>query len=205
MKNLMSTLTAGLLLTSSFVMADDPQPYSAMRNLPATPYYVQDGYIIYDLIQTHRSNVVIDVESQDGSVSRFIAQLANQLPDLQTIYSVDAWKDYGAQKHTFQKFLSNVKHENSANLIVPIRMSSQEASLGLNVTADFITIVGSNDSEVLHRDIISWFTHLSDKGIIAGNNWNENSVEIGVTKAANSLDLPLHINGNVWYILKTTP
>lgn len=200
----MSSLMAGLLITSTFVMADDPQPYASMRNLPATPYYVQDGYIIYDLIQNNQSNTIIDVESHDGGIARLIAQMADQLPHLQTIYSVNPWKDCGAQKHTFQKFLSNVKQENSANLIVPIRMSSQEASLGLNVTADFISILGSNDSETIQKDILSWVSHLSERGIIAGNNWNENLVEVGVTKAANTLDLPLHINGNVWYIKKSS-
>lgn len=203
MKYLNKILMAGILLTNLAVFADDPQPYASIRNLPATPYYVQDGYILYYLINSHNSAVVVDVESPDGGLARYIAQQASTLPSLQTIYSVNSWTSGDpTKKHLFQRFLSNVKQENTAQLIVPFHMSSLDAAAALNVKADFISLVGANDQEAIYHEILAWYPHLKDGGVICGNNWNENSVEVGVTKAAQTLDLTLKINTNVWYFEK---
>lgn len=201
MKYLNTILIAGMLLTNLTTFADTPQPYSSIQNLPATPYYVLDGYTYYALIQSRNAAVVIDVESQDGGVARYIAQQAANLPSLQTVYSVNSWTSSDqANKHLFQRFLSNVKQDNTTNMIVPIRMSSSDAASGLNVKADFISLVGANDKDIIYRDILAWFPHLTDGGVLCGNNWLEPSIEIGVTKAAEALDLTLHVNNNVWYL-----
>lgn len=202
MSYLKKILLAGLVTASFSIFADLPQPYASIRNMPSIPYYVQDGYVFFQLINSHNSSVIVDVESQDGSVARYIAQQKNNLSSINTIYSVNSWTDYGAQRHLFQRFLSNVIQENTADSITPIRMSSQEAALALNVTADFISLVGGNDADIIYRDILAWYPHLADGGVLCGNNWNENAIEIGVTKAAAALDLTLKINDNVWYFEK---
>lgn len=205
MKYLNKFLLAGMVLANLAVFADDPQPYSFVRNLPVTPYYVQDGYTFYSLIQSHNAAVVVDVESLDGGVARYIAQQANSLPSLTTVYSVNPWvSDDLTHKHLFQRFLSNVKQENTAHLIVPIRMSSHEAALAFNMKADFISLVGANDQDTVYQDILAWYPHLTENGVLCGNNWNEGPVEIGVTKAAQTLDLTLKINNNVWYFEKSS-
>ena len=61
------------------------EPYDSIENLPQTPYYVQDGYVYFDLIKTHSAAVIIDVDSQDGGVARFIAGQAPNLPSLKKI------------------------------------------------------------------------------------------------------------------------
>lgn len=204
MKYLNKILLAGMLLANVAIYADLPQPYSSIRSLPATPYYVQDGWTFYNLIQTNNAAVVVDIESQDGGVARYIAQQASSLPSLTTVYSINAWTSSDhSQKHLFQRFLSNVIHENTAELIVPIRMNSSDAASGLNLQADFISLVGGNDSNTIYRDILAWYPHLNDNGIIGGDNWNETSVEVGVTNAAAALDVSLKINGNVWYFQKS--
>lgn len=199
---LFAGMVCGLLLAIQSASAQFPEPYESVRNIPATPYFVQDGYIYYDLINTSNAAVIVDVESQDGGVARFIAQQSGSLPSLNRIYSVSAWTDCPTHKRQFQRFLSNVKQEGSAEKITPIRMNSLEAAQSLNITADFISLVGANDANVIYKEILAWYPHLSDNGIICGNNWYDNSVELGVTKAAESLDLTLHINNNVWYFLK---
>lgn len=203
MKYLSKILVAGMLLANLGIYADESQPYSSIRNLPATPYYVQDGYTFYALIQSHNAAVVIDVESQDGGVARYIAQQAASLPSLTTVYSVSGWTSADqSQKHLFQRFLSNVKQDGTTNLIVPIRMNSNDAALALNVQADFISLVGANDKDIIYRDILAWYHHLNNGGVICGNNWNENAIEIGVTRAAQALDLTLQVSNNVWYCVK---
>jgi hypothetical protein len=196
-------IMSGAILGSLALFADLPQPYTLIENLPQTPYFVQDAYIFYTLINENNAAVIVDVESQDGGVARYVAQQVNTLTSVKQIYSVNAWQSPDrSQKHLFQRFLSNVIQENSAPLITPIRMCSREAAESLNIQADFISVVGANDQDTIYRDIIAWYAHLSDNGVICGNNWNETSVQIGVTKAAAALEQTVVVNGNVWYFVK---
>jgi hypothetical protein len=203
MKNyLKSLLVTGAFLANLSIYAD-LEPYSSIQNLPPTPYFVQDAYTYFSLIMGNGASVVIDVESPDGGVARYIAQQAANLPTVTEVYSVSLWQSADrSQKHLYQRFLSNVNQEMTTQLITPIRMSSQEGAEALKVTADFISVVGGNDSTAIYNDILSWYPHLSDKGILCGNNWLDSSVQVGVTKAADSLDVKLHINNNVWYFQK---
>ncbi len=191
------------LLASLSLFADLPQPFASIQNLPQTPYFVQDAYVYYSLMNGNNAAVVVDVESQDGGVARYIAQQVNNLTTVTQIYSVSAWQSPDhSQKHLFQRFLSNVIQENTAQLITPIRMTSREAAESLNLQADFISLVGANDQQTIYNDILAWYPHLSDIGIMCGNNWHETSVQVGVTKAASTLDLTVHVNSNVWYFAK---
>ena len=193
-----------LLTANQSICADLPEPYLSIHNLPQTPYYVQDSYVYYNLITTHNAAVIVDVDSQDGGVARFIAQQAANMPTVTKIYSVNIWADHYASKHQFQRFLSNVKQENSTGLIIPVRMNSLDAASALNINADFISLVGGNDTDTIYKEILAWYPHLSDRGVMCGNNWYESSVQIGVTKAAKSLDLTLNISSNVWYFVKNS-
>lgn len=205
MKYLKEIFIAGLMLANLSIYAQFPQPYESIRDLPPVPYYVQDGYIYFSLIESHKAAIIVDVESQDGSVARYIAQQANNLPSISAIYSINSWTACDlSQKHLFQRFLSNVKQENTAELITPIRMTSEEAALALNIKADFISLIGANDEDQIYKDILAWYPHLSEGGVICGNNWSEHSIELGITKAASSLNLDLKINGNVWYFEKAS-
>ncbi|MEI8125849.1 MAG: hypothetical protein WCG42_08845 [Parachlamydiaceae bacterium] len=53
MKFFNKIIASGMLLASVSVFADLPQPYVAIHNLPATPYYVQDAYIYYNLVNSN--------------------------------------------------------------------------------------------------------------------------------------------------------
>jgi hypothetical protein len=209
MKKSLSTLIAATtLLASTSIYGSNIEPYSSVKTLPQTPYYVQDAYTIYSLINTHGSVVVVDVESQDGGVARYVAQQAanmptSNLPTVQQIFSVSPWYSCDpSQKHLFQRFLSNVTQEMTTQMITPIRMNSQEAAESLNITADFISLVGKNQSDSIYNDILAWAPHLSNNGVLCGNNWYDHSVQHGVSKAAVALDMTLQTNNNVWYFVK---
>src|SRR5689334_8438771 len=165
-------IVGSAILASLSLFADLPQPFTYVQNMPQTPYFVQDAYVLYSLINNNNAAVIVDVESQDGGVARFVAQQVSNLPSVQAIYSVNAWQSPDhSQKHLFQRFLSNVIQENTAQLITPIRMNSREAADALNIQADFISVVGANDQDGIYRDILAWYTHLSDNGVLCGNNW----------------------------------
>jgi len=204
MKNFLGKILMGSAYFACLVLnADISQPYASVRHLPQTPYYVQDGYVFNSLIASHQAAIVVDVESQDGGVARFVAQQLNNLPTVTTIYSVNAWSSPDpSQKHLYQRFLSNVVQEMTTEFIHTIRMSSLEAAESLNIRADFISLVGGNDQKGIYQDILAWYPHLTNNGVISGNNWNDVSVQSGVIKAAQVLDLIVQVSGNVWYFEK---
>lgn len=202
-RNFGKIVVIAALLTGASLSADLPQPYDSIHSLPHTPYFVQDSYIFSNLVTTHNVSVAIDVDSQDGGVARYLAQQASNLPSLTKIYSVNMWhSNDNSQKHLFQRFLSNVAQEATTQLIIPIRMSSHEAAESLNVKADLISLVGANEQYTICNDILSWYPHLSDTGLLCGNNWDEDSVKAGVIKASMLLNVPVQINNNVWYFVK---
>ncbi|HSW86499.1 MAG TPA: hypothetical protein VLG49_03245 [Rhabdochlamydiaceae bacterium] len=205
-KYLKNTLFAAVLSTNLSLFADVPQPYASVNNLPQMPYYVLDGWVFFNLINTFNAGVIVDVDSQDGSVARYIAQQMPNLPSVKEIFSVSLWQSQDpSQKHLFQRFLSNIKQEGTAESITPIRMSSLEGASSLNIVADFVSVVGKNDENAIFNDIMAWYPHLSLTGVICGNNWHENSVQRGVARAASMLGLNLQISGNVWYFQKGSP
>jgi hypothetical protein len=205
MKYLKNFFMAGFLLANLSLQADLPQPYNSIRNLPPAPYYVQDAYNYNNLISSNNASIIVDVESQDGGVARYLAQQIDNLPSISTIYAVNSWTNCDLyQKNLFQKFLSNVKQENTANLIIPIRMSSKEAAAALNIKADFISLNGVSDQDRVYHDILTWYPHLSNVGILCGNNWNDICVQLGVIKAAAALHLTLQTNGNIWFFNNIT-
>ena len=136
-------------------------------------------------------------------MARYLAQAANSLTSVNLIYEVNSFPESVSEPHAFQLFLSNVKQENTAGLIVPVRMNSHQAASALNVVADFIKIEATSDN--IYSDILAWYPHLSQTGILAGNNWNDSSVALGVMQAAESLDLSVNINASVWYFVKNAP
>ncbi len=187
-----SMLLTGIIASSLQLMADDPQPYASVHNLPQTPYFFDNGWVLADKLKS--ATVFIDVNSRDGGGARLAAQ--NTMSDVQ-IYCVNMWVSPDpSQKYLFQRFLSNVKQENLADRITPIRMNSMEAARALNIIADVIYLNALEQN--LHNEIIAWSSHLSGSGIICGNNWTESAVQIHVTRAGNELDLKLKTYGDFW-------
>lgn len=188
---------AALLFSQNFTFAADPEPYTAVRNLTQTPYFFENGFILLDLVNSRAATVVIDVDSVDGAAARYIAQ--NAPSSLLKVYSIQNWSNSDRFKNPYQQFLSNVKQENTANLIIPVRMESLEAATALSLQAEVI-FINTIFKDNVYDDILAWSTHLTSNGIIAGNNWNDAEVINAVTQAANSLNLVLKINGNFWWL-----
>jgi hypothetical protein len=192
------SLTAWLCLSSQLTAL--PEPYNSVNTLPIIYYYVPDGYVLYSLATENSSSVIVDVESDNGSVARYLAQ--QNIPSVTKVYSVSLWAAGNPPEYDrYQRFLSNVIQEGTAEVIVPLRMSSAEAASALNVSADLIYF-GTFDSNTLYDEIAHWIGNLSDNGVLCGNNWNENAIKVAVVNAANDFNLNLGINSNVWYLKK---
>lgn len=171
------------------------QPYQSIRQVPHEPYYLENSWILLNKVNAQSATVFIDVESPNGEAARFIA--ANASNEL-SVYSVNSWSE---DEYQFQRFLSNVISENSTEKLIPIRMNSKEASNALNLVSELIYL-DCNDISSINEKILTWVTHLSEHGAIAGNRWNWPDVELAVVNAAVGLNLTLTTNGNFWFLNK---
>lgn len=193
----MKSLIKIMLMVSTLIFSPlfSVEPYDSMRQLTYQPYFLQDGYILYNKVAAQAPTIFVDVGSVDGAASRYIA--ANTDSSVK-IYCINPWSE-GEQ--SFNQFISNVVQENKSEQIIPLRMTSKEASNALNITAGLVFIEGS-DSSVVYDNILSWVALLSDNGKICGNHWELPSLELAVVEAAVHLNLGLTVNGTYWFLEK---
>lgn len=124
------------------------------------------------------------------------------------VYCIDTWLGTATSKlhrednrrhYLFQLFLSNVKHAGLEEVVVPYRMTTDEAARSLNLTADLIYVDGDHSAEQVFRDIVNWLPHLNEGGIICGDDWEYfPTVREGVRKAAEMYGYTIEATGNFW-------
>lgn len=195
-----------LVLTLTFALnAEMPEPYRSVEDLPFDGHgWFLNAAPLAEQINQKPIFTVIEVGSWLGSSTRFIAKT---LPKNGVVYAVDTWR--GSQNeaatmrdpripYLYQLFLSNVKHEGLTDKIIPVRMDSLEASLALNVKADLIYIDASHDTMSVYNDIIAWYPHLKTDGTMCGDDWQAESVRIGVEQAAKKLNRKIVGYGSFW-------
>lgn len=187
------SLTALLLCSGAHASLYATEPYDSVRLLTQEPYFFENGYILLDKVNTTGTTLFIDVDSPKGEASRFIASYNTAV----TVLAVNSWYEESA----YHRFLSNVRQEGTDGRITPLRMCSSEASNALDVQAGVI-FLDSSRSETLYEKIPMWLTQLGENGVIAGNHWQSNSVEVAVVNAAAQLNLILSINGNYWFLTR---
>lgn len=169
-------------------------PYEGVELLP---YNSQGWYgnatAIEELFTKYQPEVVIEVGCWIGSSTIHMGSL---LPEKGIIYAVDHW--LGSEEHQpgeaywqpvlpylYQQFLSNIIHAQLTDKIIPLRMSSLEASQQLvNVQADFIYLDASHDFESVYADLNAWYPLVKDSGILGGDDWGHPDVCQAVEKFA---------------------
>lgn len=190
-----------------------PYPYNAIEVLPFDPlshFGPRQSSALTHLIKTNNVKTVIEIGSYLGASTRFIAKL---LPDEGRVYAIDhwlgnsEWKDIPSfkesQLYLYQKFISNVIHEDLCEKIIPMRMTSVAASRVLKVIPDLIFIDGSHDYESVYQDICVWYPLISQNGILCGDdfNWGDSKpVKRAVIRYAEEHDLQVKIFEDwIWY------
>jgi predicted O-methyltransferase YrrM len=181
------------------------EPYRSISDLP----FDGDGWFvnadpIQDILILEQPKVAIEVGSWLGLSTRFIAE---NMTENAKLYAIDTWlgsSDEPIQTedprapYLYQLFLSNIKHANLTQKIIPIRMKSLEAAKALNVQADFIYIDAAHNEESVYQDILAWYAHLNKHGVICGDDWSWDSVQKGVLAAAAMLNLAIFAQDNFW-------
>lgn len=152
-----------------------PYPYDTVKVLPFNSFGFfgnRQADFLQHIIKQNNIKTVVEIGSFLGSSTCFIAK---QLPSDGKIYAIDHWegnsewenKDFFREQPLFyQQFLSNVIHENLCEKIIPMKMSSIEASSVLEVEPDLIFIDGSHDFESVYEDICAWYPFVKEKGVL---------------------------------------
>jgi len=184
---LLATLLLNLPLFSN-------QVYDSIELLPfdATGSFVTESSLDR-IFREKEIKTVIELGSWAGASTRF---LGYRVGEGGKVYAVDHWmgtkNQHGEMSdsrlpHIYQLFLSNVKHMELTDRIVPVRMASEEAAKALNVKADLIYLDAERDSESVYRNILNWYPHLNENGVLCGAEYREPGVKNGVHRAAERL------------------
>lgn len=184
------SLICGLICQPGYAV----QPYDSIRPTGYEPYFLPNSYLLGQALSTRSGTSFIDVNTSGGAAARYIAQSTDGSI---AIYSIGLWDNEGS----FRQFLSNIVQENSASKITPIRMTSNEAAEGLNLTADVIYI-DTSEATTVGADITRWFPHLNPHGALCGDNWNDNDVALAILEAITPLDLSVSISGSFWSVFR---
>lgn len=190
-------LTAGSIYDEIHPLPFDGVGYFAAENM------------LDQLLRERKIKTVIEVGSWAGASTRF---LANRVGPEGKVYAVDHWQGTPGHpgemndhrlSYIYQLFLSNIRHFDLGDRVVPIRMSSNEALKALmHVEADLIFIDGPRDAQEVYEAIRGWFPHLNQLGLICGTEWREKGVREGVMRAADEIGLQVETDkkGLTWVL-----
>jgi predicted O-methyltransferase YrrM len=102
----------------------------------------------------------------------------------------------------YHAFLSNMKQVGMTEKLVPVRMTSLEASRALAVTADLIFLDGDHAEASVVADILAWKLHLRPGGILCGDDYN--TAECPDVAPAVRKTLKHHQStGRIWWVEST--
>jgi hypothetical protein len=223
--NKIKFITINILLSiSSIIQSNDttlsslPSPYNSLEAiLPFDDHgWYFNGQWIEILLKKNNIKVAIEVGSWLGKSTRHIASL---LPENGTLYAVDTWKGSICQQPNndpfncahkvptlYEQFLSNIIHAKLTHKIIPLRMTSLQASkelASLTQMVDFVYIDAEHDTESVLQDMQSWYPYVSGKrGILCGDDWTWESVKIAVKRFAQIHHVSICAEGNFWVIIE---
>lgn len=157
-------------------------------------------------IQKTNPKVIIELGSFLGGSAIFMGERTNNNCK---IHCIDIWianETWPVLDHIrpyfYEQFLSNIIHSKMQNKIIPIRMTTEEASKILDVKADIIYIDAAHWEEDVYNDIMNWYPKLAEGGVMCGDDymWYHPSVEgfpvkKGVERAAKELGLKIKTTG----------
>lgn len=183
---------------------DIPEPYRSINDLPFDPHgWFGNGEMLEAIFKEKPIKTIVEIGSWLGASTRF---LAVRVPEDGKVYAVDTWLGSQEPAHIhdprlsklYQLFLSNIKHFNLTHKVVPVRMTSHEAAIALNVKVDLVYIDGAHDTATVYDDIISWDRHLNEGGIMCGDDWLWPTVRAAVEKGAATLGKSIFSEANFW-------
>ena len=171
--------------------------YDAIDQLPfdATGYFATEGQLD-KIFNEQPIKTVIELGCWAGRSTRFFGF---RVEEGGKVYAVDHWLGTPGHpgeihdprmSHIYQLFLSNIHYMGLDDLVIPLRMNTEEALKALkHVTADLIYMDAAKDAQRVYTDILHWSPYLREGGVFCGAEFREPGVREGVLRAAQELGL----------------
>jgi hypothetical protein len=190
-----------------------PAPYDEVDLLPfnGQGWYVNASTMEW-LLRRQNAKTIIEVGSWLGSSTRHIAKT---IPEDGVVYAVDHWLGSANEDNSpfdipnlYRQFLSNVIHEGLTDKIVPVRMTSVEAAMTLDVVPDLIYIDATHEYSSVLQDLILWYPFVKGHGTLCGDDyfWGDDPAAGGgpVKRAVDTFAAQNHLtvynDGWLWYL-----
>jgi predicted O-methyltransferase YrrM len=167
------------ILIASMLLLELPYPYNTLKEV--LPFNGNGMYInaqpMEKLIREKNVKTVIELGSWLGKSTRHIASI---LPADGIVFAVDHW--LGSAEHLdssdlpllYEQFLSNTVHAGLADKIVPIRLTTLEASgefLRNKVIPDLVYVDAAHDEQSVYADLKAYYPLVQGHGILCGDDW----------------------------------
>ena len=120
---------------------------------------------------------------------------------------VDTWRGpdgpeipYTERNAVRKIFISNMK--NFAGFVPAIYdMDTRDAADRFApASVDFLFIDADHSEESVYADMITWLPKMKPEGVVAGHDWDRNSVRRAFSKIYSAVAQPSLTKGSIWYI-----
>lgn len=150
--------------------------------------------------------VFVEIGTMAGLSAAWMTYFIQQSKKNIKFYSIDPLTDYyGAEAMghygqdfdvpMYKLFLRNMMSLNCFNLVTQMRMKSTEAvDLFADNSVDFVFIDGDHSTEAVIADIKAWLPKVKINGILAGHDYDHDSVKQAVQSTLNTIT----IDGTSW-------
>lgn len=185
-----------------------PSPYNELKEV--LPPYLDGWYSDYNAQELKKINpkVVVELGSWLGLST---CDIARMIPSDAKIYAVDHF--LGCKKHhtniiqpvLYKQFLSNIIQEGLTHKIIPLKTTTREAAVKIQkkgVEIDLIYVDADHETDAVYQDLCDWYPLLSSKGVMCGDDWLWDSVQIAVKEFAQENTLLIGCKKNFWQLLK---
>jgi len=176
-------------------------------------YHEVNKECVEEIFTKNTISTVVEIGSWTGAGStKHLAELL-KMDNKGKLYAVDTW--LGSIEHQegqmlyspvlknlYQQFLSNIIHFDLTEFIIPCKMTSLEAAEKLNVSPDLLYLDGDHSTESVYNDLKAWYPLMKENGIICGDDWGWESVNIAVKLFAKEYDLQIEARDNFWRFYK---
>ena len=184
-----------------------PTPYCDATLLPEKwhGWFVNQNQLNH-LFKRFKPKTVIELGSFLGLSTDFIAK---RLPPGGKLYAVDHW--LGSVEHQgrqdvahllptlYDQFLSNMIYTKNTETVVPVKMTTVEASSFLEeIEADIIYVDAAHDEASVYTDLTLYYPLLKEGGVMCGDDWGWPTVQKAVVRFANERGIRIHSDHNFW-------
>ena len=208
-------LLSGFLFSSNNLSFLDSNPYDIDNVLPMDfkEIWYGNGKFIERIIKQKNINTIIEVGSWVGFSTSHMGSLIKNKGG--KIYAIDHWMGSEENQNPYaeflpdlyRQFLSNIIHKGLTEVVIPLRMSSLDASqLSIfkekKVIPDLIYIDAAHDTESVLNDLNAWFPYVKGHGILCGDDWGWPSVRKAVQIFAQQNNLRIYAESNFYRLFE---